>query len=112
MSKDEAEEKFKVIQNAADHLLAKFDEENEEEASQSGSYDDDFEPESDDESLPDWYYDRYNMFPDFPDFDEMYDKEFNNRGEESAADYRDLYDDDENEDDMPEGYERVECVIS
>ena len=110
MSKEEAEEKFKVIQNAADHLLAKFDEENEEETSQSGSYDDDFEPESDDESLPDWYYDRYDMFPEFPDFDEMYDKEFNNRGEsESAVDYRDMYDEDE--DDVPEGYERV-CIIS
>ena len=82
MSKEDAEARFKVIQNAADDLLSKFDEEDEEgsrssQPSQADSYEDDFE-ESDEfyyernagkEDEYDRHYNKY--FPDMPSFDEF-----------------------------------------
>ena len=82
LSKEDAEARFKVIQNAADDLLSKFDEEDEEgsrssQPSQADSYEDDFE-ESDEfyyernagkEDEYDRHYNKY--FPDMPSFDEF-----------------------------------------
>ena len=95
LSKEDAEAKFKIIQNAADDLLSKFDEEDEEasysseHSGQADTYEDDFEQYEDEEKKDDFEefdefhyernagkedkYDRHfnNLFPDMPSFDEF-----------------------------------------
>jgi len=100
LSKEDAEAKFKDIQNAADDLMAKFDEDDEEgsrssqpsyHSSQADSYENDFEQDEDeekkDEEVQDEFEDfeiesddddedsidgHFNMrFPDMPSFDEF-----------------------------------------
>ena len=89
LSKEESTDKFIVIQNAADGLLSKFDDEEEshssQDPSQASSYEneqdmddqemedefEDFEIESDDDDEDE--HDKYfnTLFPDMPSFDEF-----------------------------------------
>lgn len=82
LSKEESTDKFIVIQNAADDLLSKFDDEEESHSSQDFSQsssendfkqdlDSEFEYETDDDDEDEHDKHFNTLFPDMPGFDEF-----------------------------------------
>jgi len=92
LSKEDAEAKFKIIQNAADDLMAKFDEDDDENeegsrssqpsyhSSQADSYDSDFEQDEekkDEQEMEDDFDERFEYESDDDDEDKI-GRHFNN----------------------------------